>query len=205
HLAPRPHQRATRHCLALTAGAALLTATQAGAAPAPKPVTPAAWCLQKGGTPADYRAYYDNQLNLTPLGTVRELCRFQNAKDNTQIILPSDTLAADKPTLAALAYIRKPALPPVPGGANPAAVYCAHLGGTSQFGEGKLDVGGWIREGDRVSRDNLHSMCMFADGSAIDEWGLTYHTFGVVRGANLENKFRAHIPSAQGREAWNRV
>jgi hypothetical protein len=27
--------------------------------------------------------------------------------------------------------------------------------------------------------------CTFADGSMIDAWGLTYHTGGVIRGADL--------------------
>lgn len=195
--------RITATAMALATGAALLVTTQASAQP-DKPATPAGWCQRQGGTPGDYRAYYDNQARLTALGTVRGLCHFR-AEDGSQIVIPADTLDADKPTLAGLAYIRKPALPRVTGGANPAAVYCAHLGGTSQFGIGKLEVGGWIREGDAVSRDNLHNMCMFADGSAIDEWGLAYHTMGVVRGADLEHKFRAHIPAEEAQGAYNRL
>ncbi|MFC5720020.1 hypothetical protein ACFP1Z_07540 [Streptomyces gamaensis] len=199
--------RVTTTALVLAAGAALLATTattQASARPAGKTESPAGWCQRQGGTPAAYRAYYDNQATLTPLGTVRELCHFR-AADGSQIVIPADTLAADAPTLASLAYIRKPALPPVHGGANPAAVYCASLGGTSQFGQHKYEVGGWIREGDDVNRGNLHSMCMFADGSAIDEWGLTYHTGGVIRGADLENKFFAYVPPAAGQKAWNQV
>jgi hypothetical protein len=29
------------------------------------------------------------------------------------------------------------------------------------------------------------SLCLFADGSAIDEWGITYYSDGTVRGADL--------------------
>ena len=28
-------------------------------------------------------------------------------------------------------------------------------------------------------------MCVFPDGSMIDEWGITYYAGGVVRGADL--------------------
>jgi hypothetical protein len=34
------------------------------------------------------------------------------------------------------------------------------------------------------------SLCMFADGSAIDEWGITYYSDGTVRGADLATKMR---------------
>ena len=34
------------------------------------------------------------------------------------------------------------------------------------------------------------SLCMFADGSAIDEWGITYYANGDVRGADLATKMR---------------
>ncbi|MBH1937446.1 hypothetical protein I5Q34_24785 [Streptomyces sp. AV19] len=183
--------RVTAAALALTTGAALLIITQATA---DESAGPSSWCTRQGGSPGAYRAYYDNGARLTPLGTIRDLCHFR-AKDGSRIVLPTDTLAADAPTLASLAYKRKPPLPAHPVG-NPSAAYCAKLGGTTQFGEGKPDVGGWIRKGDPVDRGHLHNMCMFADGSAIDAWGLTYHTGGVIRGADLENKFRAHIPPA---------
>ncbi|MFI9724286.1 hypothetical protein ACIHFE_32390 [Streptomyces sp. NPDC052396] len=185
-------KRAIALSLVTVATAALVTA-QASASPGTShPRTAAAWCTGHGGQAAVYRAYYDSGRGLTPLGGVRELCRFQ-AKDHSRLVLPTDTLAADLPTLAALAYVRKPPLPQHPQG-NPSAAYCAFIGGTTQFGNRKSDVGGWIRQGDPVDRDHLHDMCVFADGSAIDAWGLTYHTGGVIRGADLAKKFRAHIP-----------
>ena len=36
----------------------------------------------------------------------------------------------------------------------------------------------------------IMAMCMFADGSAIDEWGITYYADGTVRGADLSTKMR---------------
>ncbi|WP_372405115.1 hypothetical protein [Streptomyces luteireticuli] len=182
--------RVTAAALALATGSTLLLTAQATA---DEPAAASSWCTRQDGHPAAYRAYYDNGAELTPLGTIRELCHFQSSKDHTQLVLPTDTLAADAPTLASLAYTRKPALPAHPVG-NPSAAYCAKLGGTTQFGERKSETGGWIKKGDPVDRDHLHNMCMFADGSAIDAWGLTYHTAGVIRGADLKNKFRAHVP-----------
>ncbi|MEV5510154.1 hypothetical protein [Streptomyces orinoci] len=185
-------KRAIALSLATIATAAVFT-SQATASPGKaQPPTPAAWCTGHGGHPATYRAYYDAGRRLTPLGSERQLCHFQ-AKDHSQLVLPTDTLAADLPTLAALAYVRKPPLPQHPQG-NPSAAYCASIGGTTQFGNHKSDVGGWIRRGDPVDRDHLHDMCVFADGSAIDAWGLTYHTGGVIRGADLAKKFRATVP-----------
>ncbi len=32
-------------------------------------------------------------------------------------------------------------------------------------------------------------MCVFPDGSMIDEWGLAYHSDGTVRGADLATMF----------------
>ncbi|RLV08671.1 hypothetical protein CTZ27_07810 [Streptomyces griseocarneus] len=194
--------RVTAAALALVTGAALLVSAQ-GSSVSAKAVSPTEWCGKQGGTAAAYRAYYDAGFRLTPLGTVRELCHFQ-AQDQTQIVIPADTLAADAPTLAGLAYKRKPALPGHPVG-NPSSAYCAKLGGTTQFGESKAQTGGWIREGEPVDRDHLHTMCVFADASAIDAWGLTYHTGGIVRGADLEGKFRASIPPAAPAESWNQV
>ncbi|KNB50643.1 hypothetical protein AC230_20970 [Streptomyces caatingaensis] len=175
--------------------------TQATADEAPRP---ASWCARQGGHPAAYRAYYDNGARLTPLGAVRELCHFQSAQDHTQLVLPTDTLAADAPTLASLAYLRKPALPTHPVG-NPSSAYCAKLGGTTRFGDRASDTGGWIRQGDPVDRDHLHTMCVFADASAIDAWGLTYHTAGVIRGADLEKKFRAPVPPAAAEPGGNQA
>ncbi|MBB5120191.1 hypothetical protein AF335_17180 [Streptomyces eurocidicus] len=186
--------RARALAVTLVTAAVAAAATQATAQPSePRPKTPAAWCKAQGGDPAAYRPFYDSGSKLTPLGGQRELCEF-TATDHSRITVATDTLAADLPTLAALAYVRKPALPEHPQG-NPSAAYCAAIGGTTQFGNHKNDVGGWIKTSDPTDRDHLRSMCLFADGSTIDAWGLTYHTNGVIRGADLTTKFRAAIPT----------
>ena len=75
---------------------------------------------------------------------------------------------------------------PLPG--NPASFYCADLGGSSQFGSGATG-GGWV---DRDDPDDLVvAMCVFPDGSTIDEWGIAYYSGDVVRGADLAPLFRA--------------
>lgn len=177
---------------ALAAAAAQATARPAG----PRPTTPASWCAGQGGDAAVYRPFYDAGGKLTPLGGQRELCSFE-AGDHSRIAVATDTLAADLPTLAALAYVRKPPLPGHSQG-NPSAAYCAAIGGTTQFGNRKSDTGGWIKDGEPVDGDHLHTLCVFADGSALDAWGLTYHTNGVIRGADLTKKFRAAVPTAGG-------
>ncbi|MEX2981005.1 hypothetical protein [Streptomyces sp. C36] len=186
--------RARVFAVTLVIAAVAAAATQATAQPAKSyPKSPAAWCKSQGGDPASYRPFYDSGPKLTPLGGRRELCEF-TAKDTSHIVVATDTLAADLPTLAALAYVRKPPLPEHPQG-NPSAAYCAAIGGTTQFGDRKGDTGGWIRSGEPIDRDHLRSMCLFADGSTIDAWGLTYHAHGVIRGADLEHRFRATIPA----------
>jgi hypothetical protein len=37
------------------------------------------------------------------------------------------------------------------------------------------------------------NLCVFPDGSAIDEWGIAYYTDGTPRGADLSELFRFDI------------
>lgn len=39
-------------------------------------------------------------------------------------------------------------------------------------------------------------MCVFADQSMIDEWGLLYHLQDVMRGADLKDKWKAKMPTS---------
>jgi hypothetical protein len=46
--------------------------------------------------------------------------------------------------------------------------------------------------------DTVVALCVFPDGSFIDEWGLTYYAGGVVRGIDLSKVFRyqpTQVPS----------
>ena len=80
--------------------------------------------------------------------------------------------------MAALAYSAE--VPSNGGVGNPSLAYCLQLGGAWQVGNG-LDGGGWATgRGERV-----YTMCVFADGSAIDTWGLLYHSANIIRGKDL--------------------
>ncbi|TGB13593.1 hypothetical protein [Streptomyces sp. MZ04] len=188
----------------LTVGIALLLSGSAVAAnAADSPATPAAgpathrsadgtWCEEQGGDAQKQVPYYTKTgTQIVQLGGEREMCVF-TGKDGTKITIAADTLAADKPTLAALAYIHKPA---DPGGypGNPSIGYCKAINGTAMYGPKATDGGGWAPEGE-TKAENVIAGCMFGDGSVIDAWGLKYHSGGVIRGADLTKKFRAEIP-----------
>ncbi|GAA1927384.1 hypothetical protein GCM10009837_60980 [Streptomyces durmitorensis] len=189
----------------LSLGAALLLSGSAVAAnAADSPAAPAAgpaakrvpadatWCKKQGGTAQKQVPYYTKTgTQIVRLGGEREMCVFTGA-DGTKITIGADSLAADKPTLAALAYVHKPA---DPGGhpGNPSLGYCKSINGTALYGPKSTDGGGWAKKGE-TNPSNVVSSCMFADGSVIDAWGLKYHSGDVIRGADLTKKFRADIP-----------
>lgn len=190
----------------LSSLAVLLTVGMAASSPvaatnnAAAPASPKSWCTAKGGKPVDYSYAhsYTNSPNPAPRGGHTLMCEFTNTKDDASITVGADTLAADQPTLAALAYTFKPKRRPWTGG-NPATQYCADLGGAVQFG----DDGGWApSELKNPAPDQFIGMCVFADRSMIDEWGLFYHLGDVMRGADLKDKWKAKIPTnAQVRQS----
>jgi putative hemolysin len=120
-----------------------------------------------------------------------EVCRFQTLEeDDSRISVDIWTLYSEAPSLAAAAYLsRTPVREDLPP-ANPATIHCADLGGSSQFGSGAAG-GGWVWM--EAPIDTVLAMCVFPDGSAIDEWGITYYADGVVRGADLAPLFRSDI------------
>jgi putative hemolysin len=142
---------------ALAAIAALGAADAAAASPA------AAYCTSKGGAVT---------WSALPNGTPAGLCTFRRASDDTEISVGLRTLASRTPTRAVLAYLERPKITAAAGGANPASVYCAQLGGS----------------------EPIDGICRFADGSLIDSWGLTYHSEGTVRGRDLTRLFRYRRP-----------
>ena len=158
-----------------------------------------AYCTSKGGTVQirdAMRGTNGTQAQWVSLGRSTPVCRFQTLHDNanSRIYVDLTTLYTQAPTLAAVAYLSK--VPPkstVSG--NPASAYCAALGGSSQFGTG-ASGGGWVNKDD--PDDTVVALCVFPDGSFIDEWGLTYYAGGVVRGIDLSTVFRyqpAQVPS----------
>jgi hypothetical protein len=172
---------------ALAAGLAAAPAAGAGAA------APKAWkdyCRSQGGvvqvrTPAAGT----NSPPLLRLGGPVAFCRFTSAQDGSRISVDLRTLTTTKPTLAALAYLVKPAAGRIPGNVNPASIYCSRLGGSDQFGGVNAAGGGWI-----VGRSVATALqaCVFPDMSVIDSFGILYHSQGVVRGADLTTRLRYH-------------
>jgi hypothetical protein len=69
---------------------------------------------------------------------------------------------------------------------------CVDLGGAQAYGQG-AEGGGFVLEGDDL---DVVSMCVFADGSFIDEWGIGYYAADAVRGADLAPLFRFDASSA---------
>ena len=122
----------------------------------------------------------------------KRLCEFESGTGDstTRISVDLVTLYAEQPTLAGLAYLSKlPVTLPETPSSNPAAYNCtAGLGGARNFGNGLATGGGWVDEAQPVFK--VVSLCVFADGSAIDEFGIFYYADGTVRGADLATKMR---------------
>lgn len=158
------------------------------AAPAPlDDNAAAAYCIEQGGVVRERVAVLNPdspQDQWVVLGASKQFCEFtggEGADPDTWISISLDTLYAEPPTLAALAYLTKPALPEMTDGSNPSATYCLHLGGAYGLAG---SPGGWVTDAPAPATQ-VESYCVFGDGSMIDAWGLTYHTGDVIRGADL--------------------
>lgn len=154
------------------------------------------YCTDQGGMLVDrvatWNANADQSAWLELAGRMR-LCEFETTptgQSPTRISVDLVTLYSEEPTLAGLAYLSKiPPTLPTGSSANPAAYNCVQgLSGTSAFGNTAASGGGWTDKTQPVFV--VMSLCMFADGSAIDEWGITYYSAGTVRGADLATKMR---------------
>ena len=196
-------------CVALTTSlaAAASPGPSAVVSPAASPVADAfdpnaarSECEEKGGQVQQRRAAWDTNADVASwlqLAGDVELCRFQTlgSGDDSRIYVDLRTLTSHGPTLASVAYLSKVPMasdksakkdkshtPVVAGMANPATGYCTSLGGSSVFGTTGVG-GGWVDLADPI--DPVVAMCVFPDGSMIDEWGIAYYSGGVVRGADL--------------------
>jgi putative hemolysin len=154
------------------------------------------YCVQKGGE-VDIRTPFfntnDDPKNWFRLSGDRNFCKFTSKKDGSRIHVLLSTLYSDKPTMAALAYYAKVKYNGQCNG-NPGSCYCSQLGGTDLFGGINLNGGGWVMKSDTV--DTVLEACIFPDMSTIDSWGLTYHSFGIIRGRNLNRVLRYPNPYA---------
>jgi hypothetical protein len=140
-----------------------------------------AYCTSTGGTATTMRAWAgtNNDAHLwVPYGGIVQACTYTSS-DTSQIVIWQNTLGSPVATMAALAYYAK--VPYAGGGpGNPSTYYCEQLKGAWQVGNG-LDGGGWANG----RGQEVYGMCVFADGSAIDAWGLLYHSNDIVRGIDL--------------------
>jgi putative hemolysin len=155
-----------------------------------KVITPATYCSLHGGT-VQYRTPAYNTNGSTPIVLSGRfgVCMFQSKANGSRVYVDLNTIAATRPTLAALAYLEKPAM--ASGGApsaNPASLYCTRLGGTDSFGGVNAAGGGWLLKSD--TKNPTLQACVFPDQSMIDSWALAYHATGAVRGTDLTNVFK---------------
>jgi hypothetical protein len=148
-----------------------------------------AYCQKTGGKVQILNSWYT-----TPAGKQARLsasapfCKY-TAKDKSFIYVDVETLYSTKPTEAALAYYAQ-----IKENAacrkylnDPAVCYCRQqLIGSDFF----LQGGSWVPAGTVPNGNNRSPFCVFSDFSAIDSWGLTYHSAGIVRGMDLSKVLR---------------
>jgi hypothetical protein len=153
----------------------------------------AAYCRQTHGeVEVRHAVYGTNGSQLLFLAGVKTFCQYTRKKDGSRIHILLSTLYTTKPTLAALAYILKPASSGSCQG-NPASCYCSYLGGSDQFGGTTGAGGGWYKKN---AIDQTLEACIFPDMSSIDSWGLAYHSAGIIRGINLEKVMQYKYPGS---------
>lgn len=176
------HLRSLLSVLCLTAAAV--------AQAAPSADTAEGYCAATGGALTTVHPFGNTNsdaANWVRYGGATQACTYTDT-DGARITAWAGTLTTKKPTMAALAYYAK-----VPwngqGRGNPAALYCIQLGGTQLIGA--MGSGsGWAS----TAGGDLHSMCLFADMSAIDDWGLLYHANDIIRGKDLATVFKFPNP-----------
>ena len=148
-----------------------------------------AYCTSKDGQLVDRVATWNTNADptawLTLAGRVT-LCEFETGSGDTATRISVDltTLYSEQPTLAALAYLSKvPPQQPPQVGQNPAGYQCSTgLGGAAAFGDTAAG-GGWVDSSQPVFK--VMTLCVFADMSAIDAFGIWYYANGTVRGVDL--------------------
>jgi putative hemolysin len=186
--------------ISMAAAVALALAMAPGAASAAEESEAAEYCTNQGGTVVALKPYLNaGSDNQTELGGSLQVCQFiqQDGDNVSQTVVDLTTLHSEKPTLAALAYIAAvPSSDSGAAGSNPAASYCPDdLGGTEQFGT--ASTGAWVGDldpgmeaGDTEPLSDVINLCVFADRSAIDDFGLFYHSAGETRGVDLTTVMR---------------
>ena len=148
----------------------------------------AKYCVHHGGEVVLREPFYGTN-NVTPLQLAgwRYFCQFTAKSDGSRIHILLSTLYTRQPTLAASAYLFKPAFNSTGCNGNPASCYCSQLGG-SDFGV-IAGGGAWVTK-DPNNVDQQLEACIFPDMSSIDAWGLTYNQAGIIRGKDLTKILR---------------
>ena len=201
-----------RVVLLIVGGAAVSACAIVGASGPPSSVSASgssgqaaaeAYCTEQGGQLVDRIAMSntngDPSARLELAGRMR-LCEFESTVDGddapTRISVDLATLSSAEPTLAAIAYLSKVPTPDPPiVGQNPAEYTCrVSLQGTASFGNTNLS-GGWVDASQPVFE--VMDLCVFADGSAIDEFGIWYYANDIVRGVDLAPPLR-YQPGDEG-------
>lgn len=150
----------------------------------------AAYCEAQGGTLVTrYPAMNTNSpTQIVRFANPRVFCEFRDIEEAGLASLPIETLYAEEPTIAAIAYFAAPPFQNTgPVGANPSYFYCEQLYGTIQFGDASVSGSGWVNEEDP---EDYITPCVFADGSMMDSFTLFYKSDGTIRGADLTERFR---------------
>lgn len=153
------------------------------------------YCEESGGTVETRTPYWNtngDQSVWLELPGEMTLCWFNllDDDDDSRIYLDLNTLYSETPTLAAAAYLAQLPLSGSVAG-NPATINCGEqLYGSASFGNTAAG-GGWVNLDDPVF--TVVNLCVFPDGSAIDEWGIAYYSEGVARGVDLSELFRFDI------------
>jgi len=151
------------------------------------------YCVSSGGEVDARQPYYNTngpEQDWLRLAGTRNFCKFTSPDDGSRIHVELSTLYTTKPSLAALAYYAEVPIGTCNG--NPASCYCTLLGGSDSFGGINAAGGGWVQKSDPV--DTVLEACIFPDMSSIDSWGLTYHSVGIIRGADLDGILRYPNP-----------
>jgi hypothetical protein len=189
-------------CAGIGAGGNVPSVDRSSAASADQAVAEE-YCTEHGGELVDRVATSntngDASVQLPLAGRLR-LCEFESVVEGdespTRISVDLTTLYDEAPTLAGIAYLSKVRPPQPPqAGQNPAEYACrVGLQGTASFGNTNL-AGGWVDATQPIF--TVMDLCVFADGSTIDEFGIWYYANDIIRGADLAPILR-YQPGPEG-------
>ncbi|HOE40627.1 MAG TPA: DUF333 domain-containing protein [Rhodoferax sp.] len=146
-------------------------------------ITAVEYCKATGGKVETYRFYDGGGQEFAKPAYVCNYPDPTGVDPSGHALVDLATLFAAEPTLAALAYHAKSVWD---GRFNvtPAKDYCLQLGASPTFhGSWSLKPGG-----------DQSGMCMFEDGSFMEEWTLFYNQAGTPRGVDLGTVLRYPSP-----------